>query len=469
MSNLVLPIVKSYQRLDAFPLDSKSVFSTYADLTAYAATYPTAHAGQICSVSGVDTAYIIRADKGVIPLNTNALSGRWESVYTSVANTSANWDSVYSNVLTNSAKYNTQIQGTSNEIVVTNPSDGQWTISLPTELEVPGNLSVNGNLFVSGSSTFINTTDLIVKDPIIYLAEGNESDIVESGFTIAYNYNFEPHRHAGFIRDSITKKWTLFSNLSSEVLSAVNIDLNDQSLVIDTLRANIEGTLTGNVSGTAAIANKLTTGRTISASGDISYVSGSFDGTANVTGTATIQPNVVTFSKIQQIPTDTLLGRATAGNGNVETITCTAQARSFLDDATAAAQATTIGLGTGNSVTFQDVTVNNGSKSANTDIYNASVSNNNTLTVNTFAKASFNTSRFVVQIKKTTTGNRAACEIIATNNNGTWEGSVYGIIDPAIIFSNVEVSTTGTTVDLVFTLNGNSDYSITVLSNHIND
>jgi hypothetical protein len=69
----VLPIVKSYQRLDAFPLDDKSIFSTYADLTAYAATYPTAHAGQICSVSGLDAAYIIRSDKGVIPLNTNAV------------------------------------------------------------------------------------------------------------------------------------------------------------------------------------------------------------------------------------------------------------------------------------------------------------------------------------------------------------------------------------------------------------
>lgn len=465
----VLPILKSYQRLGPFPLDSLSVFSTYAALTSYAATGPTSHPGQICSVSGLDTAYIIRNDKGVIPLNTNSLSGRWESVYTSVLNTSANWDSVYSNVLANSAKYNTVIQGTSSQIVVTNPSDGQWTLSLPQNMVTPGNLSVNGNLTVAGSSTVINTVDLLVKDPIIYLASNNQSDIVEIGFAADYNYGTTPGRHTGLIRDSVSKKWTLFSNLSTELMSAVNIDFTNPSLVIDTLRANTEGTHFGNVSGISLSAVRLTIPRTISTSGDVSYTSPGFDGSANVTAAATINNNVVTFGKIQQIATNTLLGRATAGTGNVETITCTAQARALLDDATAADQATTIGLGTGNSVTFNEVTINNGTRSSTSDVYNGAVLNNNTLSVPTFLKANFNTARFIAQIKKTTTSHRAACEIIATNNNGTWEGSVYGIIDPANIFVNVEVSHGGTTVDLVFTMNGNSDYNITVLSNHISD
>lgn len=471
-----LPIVKSYQRLDPFPLDDRSVFTTYADLTSYAATYPTAHAGQICSVSGNDTAYLIRGNKGLVQLNSNSLSANWESTYTSVLNTSANWNSVYTNVNTYSARRDVVIQGTANQITVTNPSSGNWVISLPTNLQTPGDLSVNGNLYVSGSATTINTVDLLVKDPIIYLANQNQSDVVEIGFAADYNYGVTP-RHTGLVRDSITKKWTLFSNLSTELMSAVNIDFNNPSLVIDTLRANIEGTHLGsvsgthfgNTSGTAAYAVQLTNPRTISTTGDIIYTSAGFDGTSNVTGTATISSNVVTFAKIQQIPTDRLLGRATAGTGNVETITCTAQARSFLDDATAADQATTIGLGTSNNVSFSSVSVSNGTKTALATVYNGSVLNNNTLTIATFPKASFNTARFVVQIKKTTPGNRAACEIIATNNAGTWEGAVYGIIDPANIFSNVEVSTTGSSVDLVFTLNGNADYGITVLSNHISD
>jgi hypothetical protein len=62
--------------------------------------------------------------------------------------------------------------------------------------------------------------------------------------------------------------------------------------------------------------------------------------------TADLVANSVTFSFIQQIATNTLLGRATAGTGNVETITCTAAGRALIDDADAAAQRTTLGLGT---------------------------------------------------------------------------------------------------------------------------
>lgn len=58
-----------------------------------------------------------------------------------------------------------------------------------------------------------------------------------------------------------------------------------------------------------------------------------------------INPDVVDFSKIQNIATDTVLGRATAGSGNVEEITCTAAGRALLDDASASAQRTTLGLG----------------------------------------------------------------------------------------------------------------------------
>lgn len=59
-----------------------------------------------------------------------------------------------------------------------------------------------------------------------------------------------------------------------------------------------------------------------------------------------IAANAVTLSKLQQIATDTLLGRSTAGTGNVETIACTSAGRNLLDDANAAAQRTTLGLGT---------------------------------------------------------------------------------------------------------------------------
>jgi len=64
-------------------------------------------------------------------------------------------------------------------------------------------------------------------------------------------------------------------------------------------------------------------------------------------GTAAFADNAVTYAKLQNVSaTDKLLGRSTAGAGDVEEITCTAAGRALLDDADAAAQRATLGLGT---------------------------------------------------------------------------------------------------------------------------
>jgi hypothetical protein len=72
--------------------------------------------------------------------------------------------------------------------------------------------------------------------------------------------------------------------------------------------------------------------------------------TGDVTGSgagsfaATIANNAVTYAKMQDVSaTDKLLGRVTAGAGDVEEIACTAAGRALLDDANAAAQRTTLG------------------------------------------------------------------------------------------------------------------------------
>lgn len=63
--------------------------------------------------------------------------------------------------------------------------------------------------------------------------------------------------------------------------------------------------------------------------------------------TWTIDNDVVTYAKLQNVSaTDKLLGRSTAGAGDVEEITCTAAGRALIDDADATAQRTTLGLGT---------------------------------------------------------------------------------------------------------------------------
>ena len=100
--------------------------------------------------------------------------------------------------------------------------------------------------------------------------------------------------------------------------------------------SNLSGTNTGdqtNITGNAGTATALQTGRTLSVTGDLAYTSPAFDGTSNVTAAATIQPNVVSNTKLAQVATQTFKGRTSALTGNVEDLT-TAQATALLDPAT---------------------------------------------------------------------------------------------------------------------------------------
>lgn len=64
-----------------------------------------------------------------------------------------------------------------------------------------------------------------------------------------------------------------------------------------------------------------------------------------VGGALQVKDEGITYAKLQHTSaTDKLLGRSTAGAGDVEEISCTSAGRALLDDATAAAQRTTLGF-----------------------------------------------------------------------------------------------------------------------------
>ena len=107
-------------------------------------------------------------------------------------------------------------------------------------------------------------------------------------------------------------------NIATQASNAINIDggaidgtaigANSASTIIGTTIQATTG-FTGDLTGTAADATILETARTISASGDITWTSGDFDGSENVTGAATlatVNSNVGSFGSTSAIPVVTV-------------------------------------------------------------------------------------------------------------------------------------------------------------------
>jgi len=89
---------------------------------------------------------------------------------------------------------------------------------------------------------------------------------------------------------------------------------------------------------------------------------------ANAT-TFTIDNDSVTYAKMQNVSaTDKVLGRSTAGAGDVEEIACTAAGRALIDDADASAQRATLGVGSLLSVQTGGTTVTNPGAGVETDL-----------------------------------------------------------------------------------------------------
>jgi hypothetical protein len=132
---------------------------------------------------------------------------------------------------------------------------------------------------------------------------------------------------------------SLFSTIAVAGQSNVVADTTSDTL---TLVAGTNVTITTDASTDTITINSTGGGGGSLTDGDKGDITVSSSGTV-----WTIDNDVVTYAKIQNVSaTDRLLGRSTAGAGDVEEITCTSAGRALLDDADASAQRTTLGLGT---------------------------------------------------------------------------------------------------------------------------
>jgi hypothetical protein len=103
-----------------------------------------------------------------------------------------------------------------------------------------------------------------------------------------------------------TSRQEAMDALAGAVISGQYLRGNGTDVVMSAIQAGDVPTLNQNTTGSAGT---LTTGRTIAITGDLAYTSGSFNGSANVTGTgtlATVNSNVGTYGSSTSIPVVTV-------------------------------------------------------------------------------------------------------------------------------------------------------------------
>ena len=81
--------------------------------------------------------------------------------------------------------------------------------------KVTGNMDITGNVNVTGNVNYSNVTELVVGDPLIYVADENPGDAWDIGIVGAY-VTSSVHKHTGIARNHTNGTWTFFTNLPDE-------------------------------------------------------------------------------------------------------------------------------------------------------------------------------------------------------------------------------------------------------------
>ena len=184
---------------------------------------------------------------------------------------------------------------------------------LAANLTYGSNLTVTGNLVVNGTTTTVNSTTLEIEDKDIVVGKGNSGSEVADGTGIILEGG--SGADVKFVYDASNNRMNL-------------IDSDDNYVALKA------GSIDANMTGNAATASALQTARTISLAGDLSG-SASFDGSANVSITATVAADSValgtdtTGDYVQSLSGGTGIS---VSNGNGESSTPSLSLGSHLQD-----------------------------------------------------------------------------------------------------------------------------------------
>jgi hypothetical protein len=144
------------------------------------------------------------------------------------------------------------VSGTANQIA-TALSGNTLTVSMPD------NVTIAGNLTVAGTQTTVSSTTIEVADPLLFLATSNNAaDAVDIGVYGLYDTSGSQDLYGGIYRDaSDSGKWKIFKD--NQAVPTTTVNTSGTGYAVGTLVADVEGDLTGTVTGAASL-NLLKTG-----------------------------------------------------------------------------------------------------------------------------------------------------------------------------------------------------------------
>ena len=176
------------------------------------------------------------------------------------------------------------------------------------DISAAGDLTVTGDFTVNGSTTTVNSTNTTIDDNLLELNSGATSNANDTGIIM----------DRGSTGDNAIVAWDESADkFIMGTTTATASDTGNLTIATGTLVANIEGNVTGALTGNADTATALATGRTIGMSGDVVWTSASFDGSGNVTGVAALQANTVSSTELVGATTLLILD---SGGSTVKTI-----------------------------------------------------------------------------------------------------------------------------------------------------
>jgi hypothetical protein len=104
---------------------------------------------------------------------------------------------------------------------------------------ISGDVNITGNLNVTGNTVTHSADDLIINDPLILLANNNPGNLLDTGF-VAHYIEGGVTKHTGLVRDSSANTFYLFDSYVPHIQETNILDVNDATLRITTLKANLD-------------------------------------------------------------------------------------------------------------------------------------------------------------------------------------------------------------------------------------